>query len=179
MKLYDINEAILDCIDTETGEIVDPERLDQLQMDKEEKIESVALWYKQELAEAEALKKEEDNLRARRTATINKANSLANWLKYALGGRKFKTGRVLVSYRTSTAVDVVDEDAIPEEYKTEVVSERVDKAKLKKALLQREQLEKDMAGEEDKEKARALSEEYMKIRLPGAVLVRRNNMTVK
>ena len=42
--LYDIDAAILDCVDQETGEILDPEKLDALQMEREQKLEGVALW---------------------------------------------------------------------------------------------------------------------------------------
>lgn len=34
MKLYEIEQAIMDCIDMETGEIIDAEKLDQLQMER-------------------------------------------------------------------------------------------------------------------------------------------------
>ena len=38
--LYEIEQAIMDCVDLETGEIIDIEKLDQLQMDREVKIEN-------------------------------------------------------------------------------------------------------------------------------------------
>lgn len=52
MKLYEINEAILGCIDQETGEVIDPEKLDALTMERETKLENVALWIKDLKAEA-------------------------------------------------------------------------------------------------------------------------------
>lgn len=51
-SLYEINAAILDCVDLETGEIIDIERLQELQMEREQKIENVALWYKNLLSDA-------------------------------------------------------------------------------------------------------------------------------
>ena len=42
MKLYEIDEAILNCIDTETGEIIDADQLDKLTMERDTKIENVA-----------------------------------------------------------------------------------------------------------------------------------------
>ena len=54
MKLYEINEQIMACIDSETGEVIDPEKLNDLQIAKDEKIENLALWYKDLLAEANA-----------------------------------------------------------------------------------------------------------------------------
>ena len=56
MKLYEIENAILECIDTETGEVIDIERLNELQMERETKIENVACWIKDLKAEAEAIK---------------------------------------------------------------------------------------------------------------------------
>ena len=52
--LYDIDQDILDCVDLETGEILDTEKLDALQMEREAKLEGVALWVKDLRAEAEA-----------------------------------------------------------------------------------------------------------------------------
>ena len=40
--LYEINQDILDCVDLETGEILDTEKLDALQMEREAKLEGVA-----------------------------------------------------------------------------------------------------------------------------------------
>ena len=46
MTLYEIDNAILECIDLETGEIIDTDKLDALQLERETKIENVALWIK-------------------------------------------------------------------------------------------------------------------------------------
>ena len=46
MNLYQINEEIEKCIDTETGEILDLEALDKLAMERDTKIENLACWYK-------------------------------------------------------------------------------------------------------------------------------------
>jgi hypothetical protein len=36
MKLYEIDNAIMDCVDMETGEIIDVERLSALQMERDQ-----------------------------------------------------------------------------------------------------------------------------------------------
>ena len=46
MNIYDIDKAIEACVDTETGEIIDGEKLDALQMERAAKIEGVACWVK-------------------------------------------------------------------------------------------------------------------------------------
>ena len=43
MKLYEIDEAIMACIDAETGEIIDADKLDKLTMERDAKIENVDL----------------------------------------------------------------------------------------------------------------------------------------
>ena len=58
MTLYEIDQAILDCVDMETGEVIDSDRLDLLQMERETKLENVGLWIKDLRAEADAIKNE-------------------------------------------------------------------------------------------------------------------------
>ena len=107
--LYDIDAAILACVDQETGEIFDPEQLDALQMERAQKLEGVALWIKDLKAEAEAVKAEADKLTARRKAIDNKVEGLKTWLLYALGGEKLKTARCNV-YQTHNQKVVIDDE---------------------------------------------------------------------
>ena len=107
--LYDIDAAILACVDPETGEIFDPEQLDALQMERAQKLEGVALWIKDLKAEAEAVKAEADKLTARKKAIDNKVEGLKTWLLYALGGEKLKTPRCNV-YQTHSQKVVIDDE---------------------------------------------------------------------
>ena len=107
--LYDIDAAILACVDQETGEIFDPEQLDALQIEREQKLEGVALWIKDLKAEAEAVKAEADKLNARKKAIDNKVEGLKTWLMYALGGEKLKTARCNV-YQTHSQKVVIDDE---------------------------------------------------------------------
>ena len=109
MKLYEIDEAIMNCVDAETGEIIDTEQLDTLQMERDTKLENVACWIKDLKAEAEALKNEKQALAERQRVAENKAESLKKWLAYALQGEKFKTPKCAISFRKSEAVEVTDE----------------------------------------------------------------------
>ena len=108
MTLYEIDDAILNCIDEETGEIIDAEQLDKLYMEKEEKLENIALWIKDLKAEAEALKAEKMAFAERQKVAENKMESLKNWLYYALEGQKFKTAKCSVSYRNTESVEVTN-----------------------------------------------------------------------
>ena len=108
MKLYEIENAILDCIDLETGEVIDTERLDALQMERDAKIENVALWIKDLKAEAEAIKAEKMALAERQRVAENKAESLKKWLAYALDGQKFSTAKCAISFRKAEKVEISD-----------------------------------------------------------------------
>ena len=110
--LYEIDQAILDCVDMETGEILDPEKLDALQMEREQKLEGVALWIKDLKAEAEAVKAEADRLTARKKAVENKIDGLKQWLLFALNGEKLKTPRCNVYQTHSQRLAVVDEEQL-------------------------------------------------------------------
>ncbi|MBR3393205.1 MAG: siphovirus Gp157 family protein [Firmicutes bacterium] len=107
--LYDIDQDILACVDLETGEILDTEKLDALQMEREAKLEGVALWIKDMKAEAAAVKEEADKLTARKKALENKMEGLKAWLLMALDGEKLKTPRCNVYQTHSQRVAVADE----------------------------------------------------------------------
>lgn len=109
MKLYEIDNAILECIDLETGEIIDIDKLNELQMERDAKIENVACWIKDLKAEAEAIKAEKQKLAERQKSAENKAESLKKWLAYALQGEKFKTAKCSVSFRNTETVEVTEE----------------------------------------------------------------------
>lgn len=109
MKLYEIDNAILECIDLETGEIIDTDKLNELQMERDAKIENVACWIKELKAEAEAIKTEKLALAERQKVAENKAESLKKWLAYALQGEKFKTARCAIRFMTTESVEVTEE----------------------------------------------------------------------
>ena len=109
MNIYEIDNAMFSLIDEETGEIKDYEAFEELQMQKEEKIENTALWYKNLVAESKAIREEEKALAERRKTLENKAENLKNFINRTLDGNKFSTSKVAISYRKSTAVEVDDE----------------------------------------------------------------------
>lgn len=109
MKLYEIDNAILECIDLETGEIIDTDKLNELQLEREAKIEGVACWIKELNAEAEAIKKEKLALADRQKVAENKAERLKKWLAYALQGEKFRTAKCSISFRNTESVEVTEE----------------------------------------------------------------------
>jgi tetratricopeptide (TPR) repeat protein len=110
MRIYEIDqaiEALLGQIDEETGEVLfDPELLEELQMERERKVENLALAWKNLAAEAKAIKAEEEALAKRRKATENEAERARKYLEYVLGGESYKSARVAVSYRRSESVEI-------------------------------------------------------------------------
>ena len=105
MKLYEIDNAIYECVN-EDGEVIDPEKLETLQMERDKKIECIACWIKDLAAEANAIKEEKLKLEERQKVAENKVKSLKNYLAYALQGANFRTAKVSVSFRNTESVEV-------------------------------------------------------------------------
>lgn len=112
MKLYEIEQEILACVDLETGEIIDPEKLESLELERDRKIEGIALWVKNLDAEAKAYKEEKDSFAQKQKVAENKAKSLKEFLSHYLDGTAFKSTKVNVSFRNSKAVDVFSMDEL-------------------------------------------------------------------
>lgn len=132
--LYDIDQAILACIDLETGELIDPERLEALQMERSQKIENVTLWIKNLQADAIAFKAEKNAFAEREKAASKKVEQLEKWLVGALDGQKFATARCAVSFRRSETVEVDDIKHIPAELLRIKTSYEPDKTAIKAFL---------------------------------------------
>lgn len=139
MKLYEINEQITTCFDSETGELIDPDKLNDLQIAKDEKLENLALWYKDLLAEANALKEEKEVFAAREKAAKNKAESIKNYLSFVLNGENFKTTKCALSFRTSERTIVDDIHSIPKSF-LKYSEPKADLTEIKKAIKNGEEI---------------------------------------
>lgn len=161
MNIYEIDQAILDCIDTETGEIVDMEALEQLQMDRVQKAENVACWRKNLIAMIASIKAEEDALKKRRESLQRKVDGLDGYLAAHFSGEKIETAKVVINWRKSTGVEVLDkQEAI--DYLMHIAHDDLLKYK-----------EPDI----DKKAAKALLESGVTI--PGLTLAERMNLQIK
>lgn len=114
MRLYEIDaqieELIANSVDEETGEVtIDGDKLEELQMAREDAIENLALYFKVLQAEVKAFKDEEEELRKRRVSTEKSAERVKRYLEFALHGERFKTSKVAVSYRKSTKLELSDD----------------------------------------------------------------------
>lgn len=163
MKLFDIDERLAACVkldesrvvDTESGEIIDLEAIAALEMERDKKLENLGCWYKNLLADAEALKAQKNAFAEREKAAKAKAESLRGFLGRYLNGKKFETAKVAMSFRKSEAVEF---DAkcigdVPEEF-LKFKDPELDKVAVKKAI---------KAGET----------------VPGCELVQRQNLQIK
>lgn len=112
MNLYEINAELLSCVDTETGEIIDIEKLDSLDLQMQDKIENIGCWVKDLLSDADQLGTEIKSLTERKKSANNKAESLKKYLSSFLDGSKFESSKVSISYRKSESVDVADIEQI-------------------------------------------------------------------
>lgn len=132
MTLYEIDTKISECIDCETGEVIDFDRLSGLAMERENKLEGVALWIKNLEATAKAIKAERDALKERQEQEERKALMLREWLSGALDGEKMETPKVKISYRKSTAVEV--DDRLPKKWCSKKIVYTPDKVAIKTAI---------------------------------------------
>ena len=140
MTLYEIQDNIRKAIeqgfDEETGEILDTNALEALEIQRDEKIENIALFIKNLKAEAEAIKAEKMNLAKRQQTAENRAEWLKQYLTKCLDGEKFFTPKVAISYRKSQTVELIDGldvSQLPHQFLREIAPE-VDKTALKDAL---------------------------------------------
>lgn len=163
MKLFDIDDKITACVklndaqavDTETGEVIDIEAIVALEMERDEKLENLGCWYKQLLAEADALKAQKTAYAEREKSKRNKAESLKTYLADYLGGKKFESTKVAMSFRKSEAVEFDSQYllCVPDEY-LKFKAPELNKTAVKKAI---------KAGET----------------VPGCELVVKNNLQIK
>lgn len=114
-ELYKINAEIQRCIDPETGEINEG-TFNALAMAREEKLEQLALLCKNLRANTEMIKAEKAALQERidkNESTLEKCEEL---LKSELNGELFETAKVVVKFRKSESVNVLDMSRVPADY---------------------------------------------------------------
>lgn len=133
MKLFEIDEALQECFDDETGEITDITRFEDLQLEREQKLENIACWIKNLEADAEALKAQTKTFAERQKETENKAKRLRNYLQYALQNTNFKTVNVEVKFRKTSKVEVPDVYKLDENF-LKYSEPTADKTAIKKAI---------------------------------------------
>ena len=125
--LYGITDALATAIDggivfdEETGEVLfDSENLDALEIAFTDKVEACGIVAKHAASMADQIRAEEKRLAERRRAYERKEQRLKDYMAGCmerLGQTKVETPRGVVSLRKKPAhVEIIDEDAIPDEY---------------------------------------------------------------
>ncbi len=130
--LFEIKKDILDCIDMETGEIINADKLEQLQMDKHEKLRNIAFVAINATADIAAYKEQEKRFKAKRTAAEKTLAWAKETLARELDGQKMKEAEFTVSYRPSEAIEIDEGADIPPEFLN--MNPVIDKMSLKAAL---------------------------------------------
>jgi len=143
VKLYEIDELVARCVviseneavDTETGEIIDVDYLEHLEMEKEKKIEFLIKLYLNCKSDAESLKAEADKFSKRARAEANKADQIKNYLGFIQHGEKFKSedGLHQITFRKSASVEVSDVNALEDCY-LRFKEPEADKTAIKEAI---------------------------------------------
>ena len=132
-SLYDIDNAILALIDPDTGEITDFEAFEQLQLDREQKLENAALLIKNCEADIAAYKAEQAEFDKKIERTKRTLESVKRFLSQALNGERCKTSKVSCSWRNTPSVEIEDVTLIPAEFLRTKAPEP-NKEAIKKAL---------------------------------------------
>ncbi len=150
MSLYDttkeikaIESKMMEWAESHDGDITDfplGVELDGLTEAKEEKIVSMALWYKNMLSDAEAIDNEVKKLQKRKKYIDNNADRLKDYIALCLGdGNKLNDPKVVLSWKKSKSVSVFGD--VPTEYKRIKTTEEADKVAIKLAIESGEKLD--------------------------------------
>lgn len=161
-KIYELNAQIKACIqydgehvvNTDDGEILNLQQFEALQMERNAKVEGLACYIKNKIADAEAIYAEIDTLSQRASAMKKEAERCKAYLAGALYGEKFESPRCKITWRKSEICNVLNIDAVPDEFKRTKITVDADKTAIKKAI---------KAGME----------------IPGAEVIQKLNMTLK
>ena len=148
-KLYEINEDIervLDeaytmkiddenAVDKTTGEVFSVvDKLNELTIEKNEKIKSVAAYLDDTTAKLEHLQEKIKKLTAMKKTLENEVDGLQNYLLFATDNKGFSDDDMEIKVTSSQRVDFTDETLIPEKYRKVKIETSISKADISKAI---------------------------------------------
>jgi DNA repair exonuclease SbcCD ATPase subunit len=137
MKLYDITTELREALDPLAGDVTDASaevlaKLEHLEMSLEDKVDGVLRRFKEWEAEAEALRAEEDRLKARRKTLESTMSRLRQYLEASLVAGNLKQVRTklftVALQKSPPRVAVDNEMDVPGHY--HIVETVIDKRKL-------------------------------------------------
>ena len=133
-SLYDINQEILNFMDRE--EFTEEEYSDfkNLQADKETKLENIHKYILNLESDNVWPESEIERLQKIIKSNNSKVESLKRLVNDTLDGEAWSYDLWWFSYRKSESLDVLNQDSVPEEFKTIETIIKVDKMAIKKAM---------------------------------------------
>ena len=115
MRLYQIDERIRGLIDPETGEVVDWQEFEKLQIEREEALEGIALLCREKQAVIATAKEEKKRFESIAKRAEYQLERLIQLLDDVLNeDSSFSTGRVTIRTRKTTSIEITDESAAEE-----------------------------------------------------------------
>ena len=120
-KMYEIDESIQKALEIAEEDaflndgVISEELasvLESLEIERDDKIEGVALYIKILNSESEAHKAEIDRLSKSKTSIDNSIKSYKEWLKMSLNCKKFKTIKTSISFRVNKSVNIIDQSLL-------------------------------------------------------------------
>lgn len=134
MNLYEINHEILNCVDDD-GEIIDVDRLNELNLEFNTKVGNIARWIVNLDAEIDAYNERKKLFASRQKVAENKKERLKKYLAEVLNGRKWQDNDVRITWRKSQSVDIFgDPKDLPPHLVVAETTYKPDKAKIKEVL---------------------------------------------
>ena len=136
LSLYEITNAFPALMESEEITAEDKNKIEaELTMLLQQKSQNIIGYTKNIELTIEAMKEEEDRISGNRKALENKLTRFKQYVKECMennGITKIETGLGTLSIAKSPAsVEIINEDAIPSEFKQEVVTVKIDKTKIK------------------------------------------------
>lgn len=148
-KLYEINEDIervLDetytmkiddenAVDKATGEVFSVvEKLNALEIEKNEKIKSVAVYFDDMVAKLDNLKNKIDMLTKSKKTLEREIEGLQSYILFATDNKGFKDDEIEVKVKESKRCDFTDETLIPEKFIKTEIQKSASKTEITKAI---------------------------------------------
>ncbi|WP_333876516.1 siphovirus Gp157 family protein [Methylobacter sp.] len=144
LSLYELSANYLQALDFLTDPEMDlpieavNDTLEALGGELEDKAINVAKFFRNMEAAADAIKTAEANMAKRRKALENRVQWLKNYIKGNMelcGISDIECPHFKLSIQKNPAVvNIIDEDAIPEQFKEKVISWKIDKTAIKDAI---------------------------------------------
>ena len=136
LSLYDITNAFPKIMENEEMTEEDKKKVEEeLTLLLQQKSQNIIGYTKNIELTINAMKEEEDRIATNRKALENKLSRFKDYVKECMennGFTKIETGLGTLSIAKSPAsVEITNEDEIPNEFKQEVVTVKVDKTKIK------------------------------------------------